>query len=288
MILLDSAIQTIVLQAAETGEAAKASASAGPPELPNIVHLLHELFPENSLFSQLYHIQDIIFILVIIGLIALFFRSATRKVSLVPHRLQAAAELIVEGLYGLVCSILGERNGRRYFPFLGSLFIFIICMNWFGLLPLMKSPSANIIVTASLAICVFCYVQFTAIRRLGPGGYFFHLLGEPKDVIGWVMVPLFFPLHVLEEFIKPLSLACRLYGNVYGEDMLLGVGLMLGVMLMTAIWPTAFFGIPLHLPFVLLAILLSAIQALVFTLLATMYISLVMPHEHHEEEGHSH
>lgn len=277
--------QTAVVQAAETGEAAKTASH--PPELPNFVLLLHELFPDNALFKQLFQVQDIIFILIIIGIITLFFRSATRKVSLIPHRMQAAAELIVEGLLGLICGMLGEKNGRRYFPFLGSLFIFIICMNWFGLIPLMKSPSSNIIVTASLAICVFCYVQYTAMRRLGPVGVLFHLMGEPKDAIGWCMVPLFLPLHILEEFIKPLSLACRLFGNIYGEDILLGVGLLLGVTAVASFWPHTFIGIPFHFPFVLLALLLSAIQALVFTLLATVYISMVMPHEHHEE-GESH
>lgn len=287
MLNIPFAIQSAVLQAAECPEAAQ-KASSHPPELPNFVHVLHEIFPQNGLFHFLYQIQDIVFILIIIGVITLFFRSATKQTSIVPHRLQALAEMIVEGLLGIVCGILGEKNGRRYFPFLGSLFIFIICMNWFGLIPLMKSPSSNIIVTASLAICVFCYVQFNAVKRLGIGGFFYHLLGEPKDAIGWMMTPLFFPLHILEEFIKPLSLACRLYGNVYGEDVLLGVGMVLGIGMIAAFWPGTFIGIPLHFPFVLLAILLSAIQALVFTLLASVYISMVMPHEHHEgnEEGH--
>ena len=58
------------------------------------------------------------------------------------------------------------------------------------------------------------------------------------------MVPLFLPLHIMEEFIKPLSLACRLFGNVYGEDILLGVGMVLGVGMMLAIWDGAFFSIP--------------------------------------------
>ena len=100
------------------------------------------------------------------------------------------------------------------------------------------------------------------------------------------MTPLFLPLHIMEELIKPLSLACRLYGNVFGEDVLLGVGMVLGIGLMTLVWQGAIVGIPLHFPFVLLAILLSSIQALVFTLLATVYISMVIPHEHHEEGHH--
>ncbi|MGC9327348.1 MAG: F0F1 ATP synthase subunit A [Candidatus Hinthialibacter sp.] len=287
MSLLPTAIQTIVFQAAEHAAAQAESAQEAvshPPELPNFIHMLHEIFPENSFFRFLWQIQDLVFILLIIGVITLFFHFASKNLSMVPQRLQALAEMILEGLLNMVCGIMGEKEGRRYFPFLGSLFIFIICMNWFGLIPFMKSPSSNIIVTASLAISVFFYVQYTAIKRLGVKGFVFHLMGEPKDFIGWLMTPLFLPLHILEEFIKPLSLACRLYGNVYGEDVLLGVGLVLGIAAVTAFIPGAIIGIPLHFPFMLLAILLSAIQALVFTLLAAVYISMVLPHEHHEEE----
>ncbi len=286
MSLFYPVIQSVVLQAAESAEVAKEASH--PPELPNLIALFHEIFPDNAFFAQLFHVQDIIFILIIIGAITWFFRSATRELTMIPRRFQGLAEMIVEGLLGVVCGILGEKNGRRYFPFLGSLFIFIICMNWSGLIPFMKSPSSNIIVTSSLAICVFFYVQYNAITRLGPYGFLNHLMGEPKDLIGWMMVPLFLPLHILEEFIKPLSLACRLYGNVYGEDVLLGVGLLLGITAMHALWPSAFFGFPFHLPFLFLSILLSAIQALVFTLLASVYISMVMPHEHTEGGHESH
>ncbi len=262
-----------------------AGAVSHPPELPNFIHLLHNWLPGNFVTDTLLYFMDQIFALLVIGVIALFFSAASKNCSIIPGRLQALAEMLLEGLYGIISGILGEKEGRQYFPFLASLFIFIICMNWFGLIPLMRSPTSNICVTAGLAVCVFGFVQYSAFKRLGPNGYLYHLLGEPKDAIGWAMTPLFLPLHILEEFIKPLSLACRLYGNVFGEDVLLGVGMTLGAGLMLYIWPGTFFGFPFHFPFVLLAILLSAIQALVFTLLATVYISMVIPHEHHEE-GH--
>ncbi|RJP18208.1 MAG: ATP synthase F0 subunit A [Candidatus Omnitrophota bacterium] len=269
-----------VQNAAEHGEHA-----AHAPELPNLVHVLNHYFP--NLVSQdsfLWHFQLQFFALLVIGMIAVFFYIACKKRAVRPGRLQAFAEMIVEGLLGVVCGILGEKEGRRYFPFLGSLFLFIVCMNWFGLIPLMRSPTSDLRVTASLAICVFLFVQATALKRLGPSKFLYHLMGEPKDAIGWCLVPLFLPLHIMEEFIKPLSLACRLYGNIFGEDLLLGVAMLLGCGLMLAIWPGSFFGIPLHFPFVLLAMLLSTIQALVFTLLATVYISMVLPHEEHEHE----
>lgn len=286
------AIQTAAEHGAETEHAVEEThkaAASHAPELPNFIHVLHKIFPDSRLIGSLYSIQDIIFIIIIIGVITLFFRTATRHRAIIPGRLQSLVEIIIDGLMGIIYGILGEKEGKRYFPFVGSLFIFIVCMNWFGLVPLMKSPTANIITTGSLAICVFFFVQFTAIQRLGIGGFLFHLLGEPRDVIGWCMTPLFLPLHILEEFIKPLSLACRLYGNVYGEDVLLGVGLVLGIMMLAPLGLEHFIGLPLHFPFVLLSILLGTIQALVFTLLATVYISMVMPHEeHHDEEETEH
>ncbi len=261
-------------------------AAAHSPELPNFIHALHQVFPENAFTSFLWQYENQIFAFLVIGIIAWFFHSASKKHSILPGRLQAFAEMVVEGLLGLFVSILGEKEGRKHFPFLASLFIFIVCMNWFGLIPMMKSPTASIKITAALAICTFLYVQTIGFKRLGAKGYFYHLMGEPKDLIGWLMVPLFLPLHILEEFIKPVSLACRLYGNIFGEDTLLGVLMIMGVGSMVALWSGAFFGIPFHFPFIFLALLVSVIQALVFTLLSTIYISMVLPH-HEEEEAHS-
>ena len=155
--------------------------TAHPPELPNFIHLLHLAYPHDqvpALVQFLYNYQNQFFAFLVILLIAFLFNMATRKASLIPSRLQAFAEMVVEGLLGLVCGMLGEKEGRRYFPFLGSLFIFIICMNWSGLIPFMKAPTSSIFTTASLAVCVFLYVQYTAITRLGPAKFFYHLMGE--------------------------------------------------------------------------------------------------------------
>ena len=168
--------------------------------------------------------------------------------------------------------ILGEKEGRRYFPFVGSLFFFIFCMNWAGIVPLMKSPTSSLMVTGALAVTVFLYVQYTALTRQGPKKYLYHMMGEPKDAVGYGVAVLLLPLHIMEEFIKPLSLACRLYGNIFGED-LLGIGLMLGI---------RWFGRDPHdahrcrCNTVRVAFHAHGDdQALVFTLLATVYILLV-------------
>jgi F-type H+-transporting ATPase subunit a len=151
------------------------------------------------------------------------------------------------------------------------------------LIPLGKSPTATLINNASIAICVFLYVQYTGIRRNGIGGYLHHLAGSPKDAVGWAISPLMFFLEVIGEFIKPMSLSLRLFGNIFGEDTLLAVFALLGVVVLSMIGSPV--GFPLHLPFFFLAMLLGLIQALVFSLLTTVYISLMLPHDEH---GHEH
>ena len=91
--------------------------------------------------------------------------------------------------------------------------------------------------------------------------------------------------YILEEFIRPLSLSLRLFGNVFGEDALIAVFTGLGILSLSALHSPI--GLPLQLPFMLLAMLTGTIQALVFSLLSTIYISLMLPHDDYEE-GHAH
>jgi F-type H+-transporting ATPase subunit a len=176
--------------------------------------------------------------------------------------------------------ILGPR-GKRFVPFLGTLFIYILCMNYAGMVPLLKAPTANINETLALALCVFFYVQFTAVKENGIRGYIDHLMGEPRTAVQWGLIVIMIPVHVIGELAKPVSLACRLFGNITGEDILIFAFVTLGVAL------TSFahipIGVPLQIPFYGLALLLGFVQALVFTLLSTVYFVMVLPHE---DEGH--
>jgi len=98
------------------------------------------------------------------------------------------------------------------------------------------------------------------------------------------LVPLNLPLHIIGELAKPLSLSLRLFGNISGEDMLLAIFVGLGISITAILHPPAWMpGLPLQLPFIFLALLTSFVQALVFTLLSTIYFSLMT---HHEEEEH--
>ncbi|HOE11602.1 MAG TPA: F0F1 ATP synthase subunit A [bacterium] len=270
--------ETVATVAEQGREAAEAAASHGHPEIPNLITLLNSIAGENPLVHFLHSWENQFFMVLIICFLTWIVRRAYRERSIVPTPLQNVIEMFIEAFEGLVVGMMGEKEGRRYLPFVGTLFIYILFMNLWGLIPFMKSPTSAIQTTAALAICVFLYVQYSAITRLGFIGFLDHLMGSPRDVIGWCLVPLFLPLHIVEELVKPVSLSCRLFGNILGEDILLGVALMLGIGMLSIMHV----GVPLHFPFVFLAMLTSTIQALVFSLLATVYISMFLPHE----EGH--
>jgi len=208
---------------------------------------------------------------------------AVRKRAMIPGMAQNAAEMIVETLYDLIYPMLGKETDR-YLPFLGTLFVYILTMNLLGLVPFFLSPTAAINMTASLAISVFLYVQYTALTRLGPLKYLHHLAGEPDSAVTWVMVIINLPLHILQEFIRPMSLALRLFGNIFGEDILIATMVSLGITLMAIVKVPV--GVPFQVPFYFLAMLTSTIQALVFTMLSTAYIMLALPHEKEHQEKH--
>jgi len=247
-----------------------AHASGGAPHLPNLVKIL---FGPDSVAE---HWVNVIFAFAIGVFLSVFAARVYARRQMIPGRLQNLVEMMVEGMYNFIESILG-KDAKRYVPYLGSLFFYILLMNWIGMVPLGHSPSTSLNITASLAILTFLYAQYTGLTRLGVLGYLHHMAGSPRDVISWCMVPLILPLHIIGELAKPFSLALRLFGNITGEDTLVAVFVGLGIAIL-AFSPV---GVPLQIPFYFLGLLLSTIQALVFTLLSTIYILLMLPHEEH-------
>ena len=250
-----------------------------PPELPNLIEIYHHN-SDSPIAAFLFRWRLVIFsalVWLILGLLSLIVFA---RRTFVPGPLQNFLEWVAEGLSNMVVTILGE-SGRRFVPFIGTLFVYIFCMNILGLIPGMFSSTSKLNTTLALALCVFLYVQFTGIRNFGLLGYIHHLAGSPKSVVEWCLVPLNLPLHIIGELAKPLSLSLRLFGNIAGEDMLLAIFVILGVSILS--FTNMPIGLPLHLPFIFLALLTSFVQALVFTLLTTIYFSLM---SHHEEESH--
>jgi F-type H+-transporting ATPase subunit a len=244
--------------------------SVAMPELPNLVTLLEHRFTGTSFAHFLLAAENVIFSLIIIGILSAVAIMASKRKALVPNRLQGGVELIVGALDEFVCGILGPELGRRFVPFIGTLFIYIVCMNLFGLIPFMKSPTASWSTTMALALCVFFFVQYIALKELGFKGYIDHLMGRPRGALAFsVIMPLMmFFLHVVSELIKPISLSLRLRSNVWGDDMLLAVLSSFGIA-----------GVPLLVFNIILTIIAGVVQALVFSLLTTIYLALVLVHE---------
>lgn len=261
-----------------TALASEGAGEKGAIELPNLVSLLHHCFPHQAIIQSLVRWENIFFSLSVASVIALIGFLGAKKGSLVPGKLQNSVESVIEGLDSFICGILGGY-GREFTPFIGTLFIYIFVMNVLGTVPLFKSPTSSFGITLPLGIIVFGYVQYVGIRKLGFLNYLGHLAGEPRNIIGALLVPLMFFLHVVSECVKPLSLSLRLFGNIWGEDVLIAVFVGMG---------SRFF-VPLHVPFLFLALLTSFVQATVFCLLTSIYISLMLPHgeERHGETANN-
>lgn len=240
-------------------------------ELPNLVTILAEKL-HGTVFAEYLHVWENVIFSVFIGVVlSLAAYFATRRAGLIPSRLQGFLEVIVSAVDDFVCGIIG-RHGRRFTPFIGTLFLYILLMNLLGLVPLMKSSTSSLSTTIALAFCVFFYVQYTAIRENGIRGYIDHMMGRPRGIIAFtVFIPvLIFIIHVISELVRPLSLALRLRSNVWAEDALLSVAASFGIA-----------GVPLFIFSMFLTVLSSFIQAIVFSLLSTIYLALALPHEEH-------
>lgn len=264
-----------------------------PPEPPDLLLILMD-YLSGPAYEFVRIIRVPFYSILIAALVLLWFRKTAMNLQTIPSRRQCLAEICVETLDDFVCSILGKEIGRKYLPLLGTAAVYIWVMNLAVLIPGAMSPTAVVFQTFALSLTIFVTVQYTAIKYQGILGYMFHLANEPRDPIGYCLAPLFFPLHVMGELIKPVSLGLRLWGNVLGEGILMGVFSALGLMLMPGLaslvgwnFEHAWIGIPFNFPLMLLVLLGSSIQAMVFLSLSTIYISLVLPHHEHEEH-HAH
>ncbi len=274
--------------AASEHAATQHAAESGPKKFDTVLSLLVHANEGRPWAHVVHRYEVILFSLLVAVLLAVVAVVAMRGATPIPRPLQNAVEATVETVYNQVVDVLGPVYGPRYVPFLGSLFIYILAMNLFGIIPMMESPTSSLNVTFALAITVVVYVHYTAIRELGLGGWLHHLAGSPHSGMEWGLVILMFPIHVIGELAKPVSLSCRLFGNIFGEDMLLVGFAGLGITTLAAMGLHALpFGLPLQFPFLFLALLTSVVQALVFSLLSTIYFLLMLPHDHgHEVEAH--
>ena len=252
-------------------------------EVPNILTLLQKSpLKEKSWVKTLVTWQNPFFSLLPVLVLSFVVIKVYRKRTFIPGRLQNLLETIVEGIDTFVGEIMGKEEGRRFLPYVGSLFLFIFFNNLMGIIPLVKPPTSSFRTTLALAICTFIYVQYVSMSRRGILGYLHHLAGSPRGIVLWLVVPLLLPIHIIGELAKVASLALRLFGNIFGEDTLIGVFTLLGLMAMGILgFQQPVVGLPLQLPFMLLAVLTSFVQALVFSLLSMIYFIMVIPTDEH-------
>ncbi len=186
---------------------------------------------------------------------------ASRRISQVPAGAQNVFELIVGGLEDFMVDITGEE-GRAFYPYIATVFLFIMTCNLIGLLPGFLSPTAKINTTLALALCTFVFTHYLGVKYHG-AKYIKHFLGPIP-----ALAPLFFPIEVIGHFARVLSLTLRLFGNIMGEDLVLTILLFLAGMFLAP------------LPMMFLAVFTSVVQAFVFTLLSMMYFAGSMEHAH--------
>jgi len=231
-----------------------------------------------------------------------------RRAQLIPGRLQSVVEMVVEFLLGLVEGTAGKKLGRRIFPLISGLFIFIIVANYTGLLPgigtigiwhegkhalvaasegatgtehggrtlvpLFRPPTADLNMTLAMALISYVAFQVAGISAHGVWGRIKHMANPP----------FLLPIEIISELSRIVSLSFRLFGNIFAGETLLTV--MYG--LANAIKITVV-GLVIPVIFLYLEVLFGFIQALIFAVLTLIYIALASAHEHeeeHEAEGH--
>lgn len=238
--------------------------------------LPNNIIPEPGRWHQPDLIANTYFAVV---LLAVLFVFATRNLKRLPEgKGQTLLELFVGGIMDFFGGILGE-HGKKYVPFVGSYFIFIITLNYLGLIPGFQSPTADLNTTLALGITAVLGVQIIAIKENGLGGYLKHLLGDPP----WLGI-LMFPLEVIAQLSRAGSLAIRLFGNIFGEESVIIELTKLGLILTIASIPF----LPVQVPMLFFGLFGGFLQAFVFTLLTSIYIVLFVEHDAdaHGAEAH--
>ncbi len=184
-----------------------------------------------------------------------------KGVQFLPKKGQNIFEVIVESLENFMVDITGPE-GKAFFPFIATIFLYILVSNLIGLAPGFFSPTASLNTTLALALCTFVYTHIIGVRFHGVK-YIKHFMGPV-----WWLAPLMFPIELIGHLARVMSLSIRLFGNIFGKETVLGILFMLAGLYLAP------------LPILFLGILVSFIQALVFTLLSIIYFVGAMEEAH--------
>ncbi len=194
-------------------------------------------------------------------LLIVLYAVATKGISMIPKKGQNVFEIIISGIEQFMIDITGEE-GRWLFPIIATVFVYIATCNLIGLVPGFYPPTASLNTTASCALTVVIFTHIIGLKYHGIK-YIKHFLGPV-----WWMIPIIFPIEVIGHVARILSLSFRLFGNMMGHELVLGI--LMGL--------AGLFFAPL--PIMALGIFVAIVQAFVFFLLAIMYFTGALEHAH--------
>jgi F-type H+-transporting ATPase subunit a len=258
----------------------------GNLELP-APHIIWEAAPQSSdlVTFQVSITSTILTMWIVTVLVILLLFVMSRGRAMVPGKAQNAMEHVWELVEGFGMS-LGGPAAKPYITLFVAFFLYILFSNWSGLIPpigkivYLRAPTSDVNITIGLALVAFIFFEYQGFKALGIGGYLskFFPFGEFRKGIGAGIIALFVGLvELLLEFVKPITLSMRLFGNIYGGEVALGVMTALTV----AIIPMAL---------IALELMLNLVQALIFSTLTLMFTLAAIEHhgdeEHHEGATH--
>jgi F-type H+-transporting ATPase subunit a len=203
----------------------------------------------------------VIYSWVVMAILIGFGYLAAKVVTLIPSKGQNFFEILISGLEEFAVGITGEE-GRWLVPLIATIFIYIATCNLIGLVPGFFPPTASLNTTLSCALTVVIFTHVIGIKYHGVG-YIKHFLGPV-----WWMIPIILPIELIGHLARVLSLSFRLFGNMMGHELVLGILFFLA---------GAFFA---PLPIMALGIFVALVQAFVFFLLSVMYFTAAMEHAH--------
>ena len=211
-----------------------------------------------------------------VGLIGTFMLAASSRSALVPGRLQLMGEMAYKFIADMIQENIGNE-GMRYFPFIFSLFMFILFCNMLGMLPYSFTVTSHIIVTFALAAAVFMLVTMVGFARHGVG---FLKLFVPSGIPA-ILVPLLVVIELISYLTRPVSLSVRLFGNMMAGHTMLKIfgGFVIGLS-SAGLAPLAIAPFALMVALTGLELLIAGLQAYVFTILTCIYLNEAIHMDH--------
>ncbi|MDQ3068716.1 MAG: F0F1 ATP synthase subunit A [Acidobacteriota bacterium] len=214
------------------------------------------------------HIVMTMLIVAAVAVLGLILRSRLSVEN--PGKLQIVLEDGVSAMAGILEEWIPGK-GRQYMPLILTVGIFILISNYAGLVPGLMAPTSILSTTVGLAITVWVYYHFQGFRAQGVGSYLLHFAAPPGAPM-W-MAPIMLPIELISHMSRVMSLSLRLFGNVFGEE------LVIAVLFSLVPWVVP-------LPMMLLGLVTGGLQAFIFVLLTTIYLAGAVAVEHHDEHEH--